>query len=503
MKKIKSIYYIICIAICFSMASCVDDESFSTSTSNLLSFSVDTVSLDTTFSNVPTPTKSLWVYNRTGDGLRCSSVRLEGGNQIGFRVNVDGTYLSQASGYMAQGVEIRKGDSIRVYVELTSRTQNVDVPKLVEDNLLFNLESGVQQKVNLKAYSWDAELLQDGFRVGRGENKEIGGTSPVVIYKGIRVDSTGVLTIKPGSTIYLHENAAIDVYGTLRSEGSAEQMIVLRGDRIDHMFDYLPYDRTPGQWQGIRLHSSSVNNKISYTDIHSAYNGILVDSCHDATIAALSKLDLRNSTVHNCMGYGVKIDSAAIVKIDNCQLSNTLSNCLSVNGAKEVLVNNTTIAQFYPFDSRCGAALSFTAPIDTLGISNSIVTGYADDEVMGSKIEDKPFAFGFDHCVLRTEKPNSVDSLRLTDVFYEKIDADSVAQGDGYVYFGSKHFVNMDTQNRYYDFHLSNQSVAVGWANKETSSEEDHDGKPRDKEKPDAGCYQHQEKQEAADHEDK
>ena len=69
-------------AVCAAMFSaCADDESFSTSRSDVLAFSVDSVRLDTTFSNVPTPTASCWVYNRSGKGIRCSSVRLENGNQ--------------------------------------------------------------------------------------------------------------------------------------------------------------------------------------------------------------------------------------------------------------------------------------------------------------------------------------------------------------------------------------------------------------------------------------
>ena len=88
------------------MVSCADDESFSSSRTDLLSFSTDTVSLDTTFSNVPTPTRSFWVYNRTGKGLRCSSVRLENGNQTGYRVNVDGSFLGQTAGFQTQNVEV-------------------------------------------------------------------------------------------------------------------------------------------------------------------------------------------------------------------------------------------------------------------------------------------------------------------------------------------------------------------------------------------------------------
>ena len=98
MKRKKGSFYNIIIAcmVSVAMAGCADEESFSSSRSHLLAFSADTVSLDTTFSNVPTPTRSFWVYNRSGKSLRCSTVRLENGNQTGFRVNVDGSFLESA-----------------------------------------------------------------------------------------------------------------------------------------------------------------------------------------------------------------------------------------------------------------------------------------------------------------------------------------------------------------------------------------------------------------------
>ena len=67
MKRKKGFLYILIggMATAF-MVSCADDESFSSSRTDLLSFSTDTVSLDTTFSNVPTPTRSFWVYNCMG-----------------------------------------------------------------------------------------------------------------------------------------------------------------------------------------------------------------------------------------------------------------------------------------------------------------------------------------------------------------------------------------------------------------------------------------------------
>ena len=146
MKRL-SLYAILMAVILF--ASCSNDDSFSTDSSHLLSFTRDTVTLDTLFSNVPSSTYSFWVHNNTGDGIRINSVRLSKGNQTGYRVNVDGIYLSASTGYQTSNIELRKGDSLRVFVEITTPTNNLDSAKLVTDKLLFTLESGVQQQVVL------------------------------------------------------------------------------------------------------------------------------------------------------------------------------------------------------------------------------------------------------------------------------------------------------------------------------------------------------------------
>lgn len=84
MKIINKITIIVLLAVVGLATACNDDDSFTTSTSNLLTFSTDTLRLDTTFSKVPTPTKTFWVYNRSGEGIRLTNVRLENGNQTGF-----------------------------------------------------------------------------------------------------------------------------------------------------------------------------------------------------------------------------------------------------------------------------------------------------------------------------------------------------------------------------------------------------------------------------------
>lgn len=463
------------------LVGCSDDDSFSTSPDHLLSFSMDTVRMDTVFSTVPSSTRSLWAYNRSGDGIRCSQVRLERGNQSGFRVNVNGTYLGQDNGYQTSGLEIRKKDSIRIFVEVTApRSGQVD-PQPVRDNIVFSLESGKEQKINLLAYTWDAQKI-DGWQVSRDTTLQ--SSRPVVVYQGITVAEGATLTIGAGTTLYFHSGAGMDVYGKLVCKGSAGSNVVLRGDRLDRMFDYLPYDRVSGQWNGIHIHAGSVGNQLSYTDLHGAFTGITVDSMD--TRASVPALLMEASTVHNCQGYGLASRHSVVI-LKNCVFSNTLNDCVWINGGQATL-DNCTLAQFYPFDAERGAAIRFSNQSSPLLLSckNSLITGYADDELMGEKGADSlSWDYTFDHCVIRTPAITSEDSIHFPHVVYENV-KDTINGG-------KKQFLLVDENNLVYDFHLKGNSVAISSADASTALPTDRDGLRRD-DKPDIGAYEYKEK---------
>jgi len=466
------------------LTACSDDDSFTTSPSNLLTFSTDTVKLDTVFSRIPTATRTFWVYNHSGDGIRCSSVRLEQGNQTGFRVNVDGIYLGESQGYQTNEIEIRDKDSIRVFVELTSPNNNAKTPQLLEDNLVFTLESGVQQRVNLRGYTWDAAIYG---LLEIQHDTTISSTKPIVIQSGLKVDSGATLTVAAGTTLYFGQRAGADVYGRLIAEGTADNNVVFRGDRIDRMFDYLPYDRVPGQWQGIHFHESSYENSFNYADIHSAYNGVVCDS------SSVERLKLRayNTIIHNCQGYGL-LETNCVVDLYNCQITNTLNDCAAFFGGGAML-RHCTIAQFYPFDSNRGVALRFanyrnehTYPLYQFDVYNTLVTGYADDVVMGDFKDDVSATYMFSHCILRTIKPDTLDTERFVNVQFEDIKDTAAITGE-------KHFKNIDADRQYYDFHLDSLSTAIdsGLVLPNGYSAYDRDGKPRDS-RPDIGAYEFQ-----------
>lgn len=486
MKYFIKLFFVL-IVVTFTVG-CTDDDSFTTSTDHLLTFGTDTVRMDTVFSRVPTSRRYFWVYNKSGDGIRCSNVRLANGNQSGFRVNVDGVYLGKESGFQTSDVEIRNKDSIFVNVELTSPINNKTTPQYMEDNLVFCLESGVEQKVNLNAYSWDAEIVKN---LIIKHDTTISSDKPIVIYGTMTVDSLATVSIEPGTTLYFHSGACMDVYGRIKAEGTADKNIVFRGDRTDKMFDYLPYDMVSGQWNGIHFRHSSYGNIMKYTDVHSTFNGILCDS---SSIDRL-KLQLYNSTVHNCQGYGLRSVNS-YVDIKNCQITNALKDCVAIYGGKAILWNNT-IAQFYPFDSNYGSALRFTNgesddngkhdyPLLQMDCINSIVTGAADDVIMGEQQDSTvTYTYKFHNSILRTDSLTA--SELISNIIWENPDSVSVDTVSG----GDKNFKLIDRNRQYFDFHLSNKSRAINAAaSGEYSLPTDRDGRHRD-DKPDMGCYEY------------
>ena len=458
------------------MTGCQDDDSFSTNVSNILSFSADTVKLDTVFSAVPTTTRTFWVHNESGDGIRCTNIRLERGNQSGFRVNVDGVYLGSESGYQASEVEIRKGDSIRVFVELTSPVNGRNKPWLVEDNLLFLLESGVTQKVNLNAYSWDAIKYRN---LHITNDTTLTGDRPIIVYGKLTVEEHATLTLAAGTTLYFHDGGGIDVYGRLCSQGEAGKEVILRGDRLDWMFDYLPYDLMSGLWDGIHFYETSYDNVMEFTDLHSSFNGIVCDSAD----VEKQKLTLKNMTVHNCQGKGLSTVNCKVTA-ENCQFTNTLYECVDILGG-DVTMNHCTLAQFYPFDSNRRPALNYysttTMPLLRMDCINSIVTGYPEDVVMGAtENENIPFNYRFISSILRT--PAVEDAEHIIDVIFEDVEDTASVQGD-------KHFKLVDINTQHYDFHLDSLSPAINKGSKDYPVSDDRDGKARD-DQPDMGCFE-------------
>ena len=413
------------------LTACTDNDSFGINRGDRLTFTSDTIKFDTLFSTVPSATKTFWIHNESSDGIRIRTARLERGTQSGYRVNVDGTYLDP----VGTDFEIRKGDSLLVFVEVTTREVHSKEPQLIEDNLLLTLESGEEQRVNLRTFSWDALKLSE---LTIHHDTVISSRVPIILYgKGIEVAPDVTLTIRD-TELYFHDGAGILVKGQLLADGC-----LFRGDRLDRMFPYLPYDRVSGQWLGITLTSPSEANVLVNCEIRNAIDALICDS---------SSVVLTNSIIHNSSGVGLSARQSHVT-LSYCQLTNTFGDCLSLEGC-EAIVDHCTLAQFYPFSANRGYALHFVNAKKSLPMllkcTNTLVTGYADDVVMG-EVQDTTVVYDyyFSDCLLRT--PIVEDSTRFERIIWET-SKDSIQ--------GTKHFVNIDEDNLYYDFAIDSISPA-------------------------------------------
>ena len=486
MIKITKLLYKICplwgvgVLLLLFLVSCNDDDTFSTSPQNRLSMPFDTLKMDTIFAKIPAASKQIWIYNYSGDGIRCANVRLQKGNQSGFRVNVDGIYLGEKIGYQTPDIEVRKNDSIRVVVEVTSPDNGSELYKELDDNLIFRLESGVEQVLNLNAFAWKADVVRNlVLKNDTTIDTTISGRA-LVVYGGITVDSLVTLTIAPGSTIYFHDDAGIDVKGKLICQGTAEKNITLRGDRLDDIIKNVPYDRMPGRWQGIHFHGGSYDNIIEYTDLHSGNNAVVCDSSD----VNRRKLTINSSTIHNCDGYGVYADNSNVY-VANTQITNAYNGCVVVHGGEMSLIHNT-IVQFYYLNNKNNptAALSFSNhfeehvwPLINLEVKNCIVTGYFD-EVKIEKKDSVTFNYSFYNSVLRTD---STKVENRENIIWEDL-KDTTCGSE-------KNFVMVDRSIQLFDFHLDSLSKANGTGNAQWMLPLNREGLPRDEKKLNIGCY--------------
>ncbi|MDE6427665.1 MAG: hypothetical protein K2K59_01790, partial [Muribaculaceae bacterium] len=130
------------IAILFSLTACIEDG-FDTRPSAQPSFSVEELDMGVQFTENPSPTAMLMIYNRNSKQISLSQVNLRSGEH--FRINVDGR-----SGSEFRDVEIRPNDSIYVFVECTLPVTPTAQPLEITD-MLDVITNGVTRSVPIKA----------------------------------------------------------------------------------------------------------------------------------------------------------------------------------------------------------------------------------------------------------------------------------------------------------------------------------------------------------------
>jgi len=477
---------------------CDDYDTFTTDRSAVLQFSTEQVVFDTLITTIPSATKTLTIYNRGDKGLRVRSVSLARGAASPFRLNVDGQDLSRTADNRATDFEVRRRDSIMVRMEVTVPEIGADVPQEVSDEFIVQLESGVEQRVTLKVVGQDAFYL-----VGRTLEQDTTLTArrPILVRGWLTVAEGVTVTMEAGTRLLFHDDAGMTVNGRIVANGTLEKPVVFRGDRTDHIFDYLLYDRLPGRWQGITLTTKSSGNLLNYADIHGGTYGIICalpgegEAAVPITDDTPARLTLTNSLIHNFKGAGlVFYDTRA--EIANTEISNTLGHCVDLVGG-DVIFTFCTIAQFYPLDANRGDALHISNVLDGQyhalhrgHFINCVLTGYADDVVMGEWIADNLLPQGvsqaeanyrFQNCFLATAIPAAEEFVACV---YDDPNGE---------FAHDKNFQLMDTHALQYNFSPVEGSHlrAIGDPTYITAWPTDRKGRDRSPNAlPNAGCYE-------------
>ena len=276
----RSLYITLSLIALVFWSSCRQDFIFAPSSGNL-SFSKDTVYLDTIFSNIGSSTYTLKVYNTSDEDILIPSIKLSKGQESNYRMNVDGLIGNGALiGKEFENIELLARDSMYVFIETT-----IDIFPLVEnetqflytDVIVFENTSGVQKVelvtlvrdavfifpnrdaegvVETLAFDTDGDGVDDETSVkGRFlQDSELTFTNekPYVVYGYAAVGDGKTLNINPGARIHFHEdsgllitnNASLHVNGLPSLDLELlENEVVFEGDRLEPL-----YENVPGQW---------------------------------------------------------------------------------------------------------------------------------------------------------------------------------------------------------------------------------------------------------------
>lgn len=469
------------------LPACLSEEEYSISPNDLLTFSTDTVAFDTIITGNPTNTYSFIVYNRGKKALRIPTVALERRAESPFKVVVDGTTLFDG---VAHDFEIASKDSLIVYLMAKLPTSDNDTPVETTDKILFVTEGGAQQEVVLTASGQDVEELR-GFTID--ENITLSARRPYRIIDSLVVNKGITLTLAAGTRLYFHPSAKLIVDGTLKVEGTLQNPVVMRGDRLGNMFDGQPYDRVPAQWGGVVLRKNSYENEFNHLDLHSSTFGIQIDSGD----VKRTKLTMHNSVVHNTARNGISARMAKIT-IGNSQITNAGGNCVDLHGGDASFIH-CTIGRFFVFTGGNGVALAFSnhdgstlLPLTHANFINCIITGYASDEIIGTRSDENkypgnPFNYQFCNCLLNT--PRYEDEKLVNCLWDEEVNT----------VWREKNFTpGFDLDALIFSFELNSDSPAVGTADPATAVAYPTDrlGRKRNATAPSMGCYEFVEKPE-------
>ncbi|ANW95459.1 hypothetical protein AXE80_03820 [Wenyingzhuangia fucanilytica] len=403
--KLSSFIKIVLIFLAICQFSCRKDFSTVNSNGNL-SFSTDTLFLDTVFNDLSTTTKILKVYNRSKNDLIIPKIKLENNNSK-YRMNIDGI-----PGTEFENVLLLKKDSLFVFVEGTISATDTNAEMIYEDKILFD-PNGNLQKVNLVTLVKDAIFLFDSnnndFEI---TETNFTNTKPYVIYGNAIVPENGSLTIEEGSTIHFSKNSSLTISqgATLNINGTLNDSIVFKSNNLNY-----EYDQIPGQWQGININNANVVN-INYLKILNPTTGLNINN-------NTNLINIKNTEIYNAAENGILTANANITG-ENIVIGQAGRSSLYLQGG-DYTFKHSTFANYWNKSIKSESTVSLAnyfidnteseikIPLNSANFINCIIAGTKNSELFLDKNEEEPiFNFNIKNSLLDLEKG---DDLYNTD----------------------------------------------------------------------------------------
>jgi len=518
MRKIFYVILVCSLLSCISfIASCSDDilTDIGAQPSYELNDS-DCYNLGVLLTGHNTATQKLMLYNRNKGELELSSIRLRGGDSSIFRINVDGMAGTDFSN--PDFLHIAEGDSLYILLEASFAGVQEERDVVREDYLDIQC-NGSLQSIRLIVTTRDVEelvndtILQDTTWCEGGIDKLLYGTLTIAV--------GATLTIEPGVTLYLHDHASVEVYGTLRIEGALDDPVTFIGDRTDKIFDNLYYRDMSAQWGGINIYQGSTNNLFNYAEIKGMTTGIVIrqDSTNTDFLSETpvgqyiasdpkryaygpdflsderQQLIIRNSLIMNSDSSLIAAHNSNMIVENTCLMNSAGALLELAGGAYDITHCTLANYNYWAAFSKCDVVMrNYDAPSDTTRLwcplyrcnfTNSIIYGNSGldpnidangyvifvDET-GAQV-DSIYNYRLDHCLV-----HSTTGFDDDDCISILWDADPLYQ-------------LVDMVNYICDPHLQAESPCIGAGEARTVNKLplDRDGKNRAS-VPAMGCYE-------------
>jgi hypothetical protein len=422
----RTIPFLLFIGLLLALGSCRSDFETVANTGNL-TFSRDTIYLDTVFTDIGSSTYRLKVYNRSKNDINIPTIKLGKALNSKYRMTVDG--MRGTEGKLFTNINLLAKDSLYIFIETTANISDANPTDfLYTDQIEFDAGTNLQT-VELVTLIQDAVFLYpkrfadgtketlpigdqeiEGFYLD--ENDPINGNEllftnqkPYVIYGYAAVPTGKKAVFESGARVHFHansglivaNNASININGSTSTTHELENEVVFEGDRLEPQFS-----NVPGQWGTIWLTDGSTNNNINHLTIKNATIGILVQN-NDGTT-----LSIKNTQIYDCSNYGILAQTAKIegenIVINSAGLAGlscsyggdykfthcTFNNNWNSSSQVAVSINNYSLG-----------AIPEVKALTQATFNNCIIYGSYPNEMVLNKKTAAAFEYQFNNCLIK------------------------------------------------------------------------------------------------------